>query len=54
MNMNGMNHEFEFSGEQMTEMAAFVSELVRQGVTYRVFNLIEGCGCWRIELLGGF
>lgn len=46
-----MNHEFEFSGEQMTELAAFVSELVRQGVVYKVYNLT---GFWRVELTGGF
>jgi hypothetical protein len=46
-----MDHEFEFSEGQAVEMAAFVSEIVRQGVTYKVINFSGG---WRIELLGGF
>ncbi len=45
------DHEFEFSNTQTIEMASFVSELVRQGVTYKVTTLGDG---WKIELLGGY
>lgn len=47
----GNNQGFMFSERQAVEMAAFVAELVRQGVTYRV---VEGVGCWTIELTGGY
>lgn len=45
------NRGFTFSERQAEYMAQFISELVRQGVTYRV---VEGCGCWTIELTGGY
>lgn len=42
---------FKFTKSQMTEMAQFVSELVRQGLVYTVSSDDEG---WEIELTGGF
>jgi len=46
-----VNNSFNFNMDQVVEMAKFVSELIRQGVT---FNVVEGLDYWKITLTGGF
>ena len=45
------NKSFNFNLDQVVEMAKFVSELVRQGVT---FTVAEGIDYWKITLTGGY
>lgn len=44
-------HYIEFSAEQAAELAKFLAEIVRQGVTYEVRTIVGG---WRVALTGGF
>jgi hypothetical protein len=44
-------NEVCFGPEDGQAFAAFLAQLVREGVTYSVRN---GCGCWFVRLTGGF
>ena len=48
-----MNHVIEFYDVKL--MAIFLSQLVREGVTYKVVNCRKGSSIyWEIELTGGY
>ena len=43
--------EFQFTSMTIKDMAVFVAQLEREGVTYKVRNMVDG---WAIELTGGY
>lgn len=43
--------QVEFNEEQVKEMAIFISQLVREGVRFKVTNKDSG---WIVELTGGY
>lgn len=45
------NKQIKFKKTEAAEMATFVAGLVREGVTYTVYNDDDG---WTFELTGGF
>jgi hypothetical protein len=47
-----MNSSVTFAKTEAKQMAIFISQLIREGVTFTVYN--RGREGWEVELTGGY